>query len=80
MKVNELKEFVRKLTDEDLKYLSVRFTQMLSGDRAEIVEFCSRNKDIDRFLSAASTSHEFFNLLDMVGDYVKKETSYRYEK
>lgn len=75
---NVLKEYVRKLSDEDLRYLSIRFTHSLSGDKAELAEFLSRERSVDNWLSAASSCTEWFDMLDMVGDYVKKENIRRY--
>lgn len=75
---NVLKEFVRKLSDEDLRYLSVRSTQSLSGDKAELAEFLAKERSIDNWLSSASSCVEWFDMVDMVGDFVKKENSRRY--
>ena len=68
-----LKEYVRRLTDEDVRFLFSRFSQMLFGDRAEIVDFLSQTRDIDRHLQSATSSYELFNMVDAIGDLAKKE-------
>ena len=70
MKSDALREYVRRLSDDDFRFLCSRFSQMLCGDRAEILEFVSRNKEIDRWLSSASGSKELFDLVDQLGDAV----------
>jgi len=75
-----LREYVRRLTDEDLRFIFSRFSQMLFGDRAEIVEFLSETRDIDRYLQAATSSFELFNMVDQVGELAQKEYARRFEK
>lgn len=75
---NVLKEYARKLSDEDLRYLTVRFSQSLSGDKAELAESLSKERSIDNWLSSASSSTEWFDMLDMVGDFIKNENTRRY--
>lgn len=77
---NVLKEYVRKLIDDDLKYLFFRCNQLLCGDRAEISEFLSQNRDLDRWLQSAASASELFDMLDLVSDAAKKEHSRRFEK
>lgn len=68
-----LKEYCSKLKEDDLFYLHSRYTQYLTGDRADISNFLSQSKDIDRWLAAAESSDEFFDMLDKIGEYVVKE-------
>jgi len=75
-----LKEYVRSLRDEDLRFIFSRFSQMLFGDRAEIVEFLSETREIDRYLQSATSSFELFNMVDQIGDFAKKEYARRFEK
>lgn len=65
-----LKEYAKKLSEDTLEYLYVRFKQNLCGDRAEIADMISRDKNMDRLLAGATDSDEWFNLIDLVGEYV----------
>ncbi len=75
-----IKEYVRNLMDEDVRFLFSRYSQMLFGDRAEIVEFLSQKRDIDRWLQSASSSFELFNMVDQVGENIQKEYARRFDK
>ncbi len=75
---NSLREFARRLSEEDLKFLFIRFNQMLGGDRGDIVEFLSRFNDIDKWLRTSVGADELFEMLGQVGDSVKSEYTRRY--
>jgi len=68
-----LKEYCSKLKDDDLYYLHSRFTQFLTGDRADISTYLSQSKDLDKWLASAESSNDFFDMLDKVGEFVVKE-------
>lgn len=72
-----LKEYCSRLNDNDLYYLESRFSQLLCGDRADISNFLSQSKDIDRLLTSAENSNEFFDIVDRIGEFVKKEFAAR---
>jgi hypothetical protein len=72
-----LKEYVSRISSEDLKYLSVRYMQMLFGDRAEIVEKLALDKEVDRWLSCATSADEFFDMVDYAGGHVLRENKRR---
>lgn len=77
---NFLKEYVRRLSDEDLRNLSNRFVQNLCGDKAEISEILSKNSEVDKWLRSASGSSEFFDMLDEVEKLVLVEDKHRSEQ
>lgn len=72
-----LKEYCSRLNDNDLYYLDSRYSQFLCGDRADISNFLSQSKDIDKMLSSAENSDEFFDMIDKIGEFVKKECDAR---
>lgn len=74
-----LKEYVRRLNDDELRFLFSRYSQLLCGDRAEVVDFLSQTKDIDRWLSSATSSFELFNMVDEVGELVSEIYNGRFE-
>ena len=77
---NVLKEYARRLNDEDLKFVYFRLSQKLCGDRGEVAEFISQVKEIDRWLQSAGNCTEFFDMLDQLTEFVGKEYNHRFEK
>ena len=72
-----LKEYARNLSDDHLYHLNTRFTQNLCGDRSEIAAIMQNHHTIDRWLCSASTCEEWFEMIDMIGDFVKQEVERR---
>lgn len=72
-----LKEFVQRLSEEHLKFLSSRFSQQLGGDLSEVVDFLSNVKEIDRWLVTAESYQELFEMIDVIQNYVQKECERR---
>jgi hypothetical protein len=72
-----LKEYCHRLSDEDFDYLHQRATQKLFGDTAEILNFLSKTKELDKWLSAASSCQEFSNMLDLFDSVIEKEAESR---
>ena len=70
---SSLREYVRRLSDEDLRFLYDRFSANLSGDRPQILDLLATNKEADRWLSTAADSTDFFERLDVIGDLITKE-------
>lgn len=77
MKKAELKEYVGKLSDEDLSFLYSRFTQRLSGDLPDALEIVSKTPEVDRWLASAASSEEFYVLVDQLTEYIEKEKKRR---
>lgn len=72
-----VKEYVRNLSNDDLHFLSSRFAQKCSGDWAEIAQILSKDKSIDKLLNNASSSSDWFKVVDTVGECVTKELAIR---
>lgn len=79
MKKNEsvLLEYVLRLSDDDLRHLSMITNQNISGDRVEIANYVGHNKSIDRWLASADSSNEWFDMIDLVGEHVRSEMQNR---
>lgn len=71
---------MRKLNDDDLGFLHIRLTQTVAGDRGEVLEFLSKDKNMDKILSSAATADDLFNMLEFVGEGVRREFGHRYSK
>lgn len=72
-----LKEYVKLLNDEDLKFLHVRLTYQVGGDLGEVVEFIQKNKEVDRWMASASTSNEIYDMLEQLSYFVNQESKKR---
>lgn len=73
-----VKEYARRLNEDDLRFLYSRFTQQLGGDRGEAVEKISQNPHMDRLFSSAGNCDELFDLLDLASEAVIREHSRRF--
>jgi hypothetical protein len=73
-KVNvNLNEYVRRLSDGDLSFLRARFVQNLCGDRADVLNLLSRDREIDRWLATAVGGDELFDMLETLGEHICDE-------
>lgn len=72
-----LKDYVAKLTPDNLKFLSVRFNDRISGDLGEALDMLSASHDVDKWLKTAKSSDDFFDMLDKVKEYVDREINKR---
>ena len=75
----QIKEFARKISDEQLRFINMRFQQNLPGDRAMVLDSLSKDKVVDRFLSSASSADDFFDCYEHVGKLVKEEVDRRHK-
>lgn len=80
MKINDniVKEYVRRLNEDELRFLQGRFTTMLCGDKGDIVDRASQNKEMDRLFAMAVNADELYDIIDLLGEVVKKESSRRF--
>jgi hypothetical protein len=70
-------EYVKKVSDDQLSDLRFKFSQNMSGDRAEICEVLQKDREVDRWLQKANSAEEFFDMLDVIRDQVNQEYSTR---
>lgn len=76
--IDVLKEYTRRLSDDEIKFLNMRFSNKLSGDEAEAIDFISRNEEMNKFLGSASNSSDFFEILNQIDAYIQQETKKRF--
>jgi hypothetical protein len=72
-----VKDYVSKLSFDNLRYLAERFHNRIGSDLSECTDFVSKSSDIDRLLAAAKNGEEFFTVLDMVAFAIEREFSRR---
>lgn len=75
-----VKEYVKRISDDDLAYLGIRFKQSLCGDTGAIAQKLSEDEEIDRWLSASTSADEWFEMLDVIGEQIKIEYNRRIDE
>ena len=68
-----VKEYVKRLSQDDLSFLGLRFKQNLTGDKAEIANKLAEDEEIDKWLATSTCADEWFDMVDSIGDCVKQE-------
>jgi len=72
-----LREYVRRLSDDDVRSLTEQLSQKLQSDRAHAAAILSRDRDVDRWLGSAASADEWFDMMDTVQTFVEQEHSRR---
>ena len=72
-----LKEYVRGLFDEDLEFLNMRVSQKFAGDLADIAIFLQNTPAVDRWLSSSDGSEEWYDMVDYLGEFLRREVARR---
>lgn len=73
-----LKEYVQRLSDENLKFVNGRLSQRLAGDLPEVLEFFSNSNEMDRWLSSAKSCWDLYDMVDMAQKFAEKEFARRF--
>lgn len=73
-----VREFARRINDDDLKWLNARFSQRLGGDIASALEVVERHPDLNRALGAAANSNDLYDMVDQADQAIQKEYNRRF--
>jgi len=73
-----VKEYVKRLSDDDLQFLNIRLSNRLGGDVGEAVELLQKNTEVDKWLASSNNAMEFFDMLDLVEQHLQHENQKRY--
>lgn len=68
-----IKEYVSKLSEDDLQFVHSRCNQLLFNDRPDVLNFMSKHKDMDRILTSIESAEELFDCIDLIGSVTQKE-------
>jgi hypothetical protein len=74
---NVVKEYVRRLSDDDLSSVVEKLTQPICGDRADVSLMFEKDKDLDRWLSQCKGANDWFDKVDLIQDLSVLEISRR---
>lgn len=70
-------EYISTLSEDNLKFHALRFSEKYSGDLAESLDEFSKDKKMDSLLLSAESANAFFTLIDEIRDALLKECKYR---
>ena len=75
---HQVKECVKKISDEDLKWLSVRLKERFGGDLGEaLVLIHDRYGDLNRILSNTPSADAVYDVTDIIDKYIQEEIKKR---
>ena len=75
-----VKEYVKRISDDELAFLGIRFKQSLCGDKSEIALKLAEDEEVDKWLSSSTSSVEWFEMVDAIGECVKSEYNRRWDE
>ena len=74
-----LREYVSRLSNDDLRNLSQKLSQKLCGDYADVAQTLQRDKEVDYLLRTATSASDWFLMVDQITEVVAKEKKQREE-
>lgn len=75
MRVKEslVREYVRRLNDEEFSYLYLRLRDNCPGDAEQVLEFLQKAPEMDRWLRTAGSVTEFYEMIDFIYHFMDSE-------
>lgn len=70
-------EYVQRISDEDLRFVTSRLVEQYGGDMPDVINFIGRHPDIDHVLGGCHSSDEFFTRVDLVREAAVREAKKR---
>jgi hypothetical protein len=80
MKFNQqsiIKEYVRNISDDDLRYIGTRISERLGGDLGDAINVMGRNRNMDEILRSARGAVELYEICDFIEDLMWSEAESR---
>lgn len=68
-----VREYVGRLSDDDVRFLLMRLDQRFHGDEPEALSFLQRDQAIDEWLGSAPSAAIFYSLLDTIQGCLEAE-------
>ena len=69
-----LKEYVTRISDDDLKFLNSRISQKLSGDVPEALNLMAQSPDIDKLMRDQPNGEALYETLDALQQFLERES------
>jgi hypothetical protein len=75
---HQVKECVKKIPDEDLRWLSIRFRERVGSDLAEaLLLIQERYNDLNRVLANTPSADAVYEIADLIDKHVQDEVKKR---
>lgn len=72
----QIKEYIKKISEDDLKFLSQRLSQRLGGDLGEAMTLIQdRYPELNKVLSNTPNCSELYNVIDAIDRHVQDAAS-----
>lgn len=78
--ISLLKEYCSRLSEENLQIISSLLPQTIAFDRSSACAILQEDKEIDRWLSQATSADDWFSRVDSIGDAAATEVENRAKK
>jgi len=78
--ISLIKNYCKRLSDEDLEKISDLLPQKVAGDRAIACELLGKDKEVDKWLSLSVGADDFFLCIDSIGEFAIIEKEEREKK
>lgn len=76
---HQVKEFVKKISDDHLKLLSVLFKERIAGDLSEALIVIQDNyNDLNRLLTNTTNANAVYDIVDVIDKYIQEEFKKRF--
>jgi hypothetical protein len=75
---HQVKEYVKKISEEDLRWLAIRFKERIGSDLAEALLLIQDHyNDINRLLSNTVNADAVYEVADIIDRYIQDELKRR---
>jgi hypothetical protein len=78
--VSLIKEYCSRLSDEHLQMIFDLLPQSIAGDRSTACLVLQEDKEIDKWLSQATSAEDWFSRVDGIGEVAAAEIEIRSKK
>ena len=75
-----IREYVSRLSGDELRDLGQRLSQRLCGDYADVAIMLQRDREIDHWLKSAANANDWFEMIDKVTESIIAEQKRREEE
>lgn len=71
---DQVRFYVRKLSDTDLVWLHHRLTERMGDDLSRALIFMSRTPEMDRWLASSRSADELYDMIDIIVQYISQDS------
>lgn len=77
--IDSVKEYTKKLSDADLRYLTDKLSLRVGSDVSDAVGFLEKSQDIKTWFGMAKNAEDFFDMIDQVENFLNNEHNKRFK-